>query len=103
MTAQAATHSARFVRRTKFNAHEYHRNFHKIDEEVIATVTSREADQVTPLMSKIYLRMVNAPGHYWERENVLRFEAELREGKQLKAWAVLCELLGVASATANKA
>jgi hypothetical protein len=91
------------VRKTRLDAQEYHRNFHKIDEDVIAAVTSIEADQVTPLMSKIYLRMVNAPNHYWERENVLRFEAELREGKQLKAWAALCELLGVASATANKA
>src|SRR5947199_5416337 len=54
-------------------------------------------------MSKIYLRLVNAPEQYWEREGVLRFEAELREGKQVKAWDVLCETLGVASATANKA
>src|ERR1044072_5373112 len=54
-------------------------------------------------MSKIYLRLVNAPDQYWERDGVLRFEAECREGKQVKAWDVLCELLGVASATANKA
>jgi hypothetical protein len=33
----------------------------------------------------------------------LRIEAEIREGRSLKAWAVLCELLGVASATASKA
>jgi hypothetical protein len=103
MTAQANMISTKFVRRTRLNPQEYHRNFHKIDEEVIAAVTSEEADRVTPLMSKIYLRLVNAPNAYWERENVLRFEAELRAGKQLKAWAVLCEMLGVASATANKA
>lgn len=103
MTAQAAIQTARFVRRTRLNAQEYHRNFHKMDEDVIAAITSIEADQVTPLMSKVYLRMVNAPSHYWERENVLRFEAEFIEGKQLKAWAVLCEVMGVASATANKA
>jgi hypothetical protein len=55
-------------------------------------------------MSKIYLRLINAPARYWERQGVLRFEAELREkGKSLKAWAALCELLGVASATASKA
>src|SRR5205085_4133555 len=65
--------------------------------------TSAEADKVTPLMSKIYLRLVNAPDRYWEREGVLRFEAECREGKQVKAWDLLCEALGVASATANKA
>jgi hypothetical protein len=54
-------------------------------------------------MSKIYLRLVNAPNQYWEREGVLRFEAQCREGKQVKAWNVLCEVVGVAGATANKA
>ena len=103
MTVQATTLISKFVRRTSLNPQEYHRNFHKIDEEVIAAVTSREADQVTLLMSKIYLRLVNAPNEYWERENVLRFESELREGGQVKAWMVLCEMLGVASATASKA
>ena len=66
-------------------------------------MTSPEADKVTPLMSKIYLRLVNAPDGYWEREGVLRFEAQSREGKHVKAWDVLCEVTGVASATANKA
>ena len=103
MTAQAATTPLRFVRRTRLGPEEYHRNFHKIDEGVIAAVTSAEADKVTPLMSKIYLRLVNAPGRFWEREGVLRIEAELRESTEVKAWAVLCEIVGVASATASKA
>ena len=95
--------SNRFVRKTQLSANEYHKNFLKLDEEIIAAVTSTEADKVTPLMSKIYLRLVNAPDQYWERDGVLRLEAECREGKQIKAWDVLCELVGVASATANKA
>jgi len=95
--------SNRFVRKTQLSANEYHKNFLKLDEEIIAAVTSAEADKVTPLMSKIYLRLVNAPDQYWERDGVLRLEAECREGKQVKAWDVLCELVGVASATANKA
>jgi hypothetical protein len=95
--------SNRFVRKTQLAANEYHKNFLKLDEEIIAAVTSTEADKVTPLMSKIYLRLVNAPDRYWERDGVLRLEAECREGKQVKAWDVLCELVGVASATANKA
>src|ERR1043165_8480739 len=93
----------RFIRKTQLAANEYHKNFFKLDGETITAITSEEADRVTPLMSKIYLRLVNASGDYWEREGVLRFEAELREGKQVKAWAALCELLGVASATASKA
>src|ERR1051326_1766748 len=95
--------SNRFVRKTRLSANEYHKNFFKLDREIIAAITSEEADKVTPLMSKIYLRLVNAPDMYQAREGVLRFEAELREGKQVKAWDVLCEVVGVASATANKA
>lgn len=93
----------RFVRRTSLGPNEYRKNFRQLDQDVIDTVTSREADRVTPLMSKIYLKLVNAPTRYREREGVLRFEAELREEGHLKAWDALCELLGVASATANKA
>jgi ribosomal protein S25 len=43
------------------------------------------------------------PDKYWEREGVLRIEAEVRDEKLVKAWSVLCELVGVASATASKA
>src|SRR5918912_1960694 len=95
--------SYRFVRKTRLAPHEYHKNFYKIDQEIVAALTSREANAVTPLMSKVYLRLMHAPAQYWEREGVLRFEADYREGKQIKAWTVLCELLDVASATASKA
>jgi hypothetical protein len=101
--AVAPLPAPRFIRRTQLGAHEYRKNFHQIDREIIMALTSTEADQVTPLMSKIYLRLVNAPAKYWERDGVLRIEAETREGKLVKAWAVLCDLAGVASATASKA
>lgn len=93
----------RFIRKTQLGAGEYRKNFHQIDQDIIAAITSPEADAVTPLMSKIYLRLVNAPAGYWERTGVLRFEAEIRENRQVKAWLVLCEVAGVASATAHKA
>jgi hypothetical protein len=93
----------RFIRKTQLGPNEYRKNFHQIDREVMAVITSQEADQVTPLMSKIYLRMVNAPEKYWEREGVLRIESEVRDEKLVKAWAVFCDLVGVASATASKA
>ena len=93
----------RFIRKTQLGAGEYRKNFHQIDQDIIAAITSPEADAVTPLMSKIYLRLVNAPAGYWERTGVLRFEAEIRENRQMKAWLVLCEMAGVASATAHKA
>jgi hypothetical protein len=103
MMATQALPNQRFIRKTELDSNEYRKRFRQIDEEIIAAVTSPEADSVTPLMSKIYLRLANAPNKYWERQGVLRFEAELREGKRLKSWAVLCELLNVSSATANKA
>lgn len=93
----------RFVRRTRLGPHEYRKNFRQIDGDVISAVTSEEADRVTPLMSKIYLRLVHAPAQYWERGGVLRFEGELREDSHVTAWEALCEVVGVASATANKA
>jgi hypothetical protein len=95
--------SQRFIRKTQLAPNEYRKNFHQIDREVMAVITSEEADRVTPLMSKIYLRMVNAPERLWERDGVLRIEAEVRDEKLVKAWAVFCDLVGVASATASKA
>ena len=98
MNLQAVS-TPRFVRKTQLGPNEYRKNFHQIDREVMAVVTSAEADRVTPLMSKIYLRMVNAPEKFWEREGVLRIESEVRDEKLVKAWAVFCDLVGVASAT----
>jgi hypothetical protein len=102
MNAQSLP-TARFIRKTQLGAGEYRKNFHQIDQDIIAAITSPEADAVTPLISKIYLRLVNAPAQYWERTGVLRFEAEVRENRQVKAWLVFCEVAGVASATAHKA
>lgn len=94
---------ARFVRRTSLQPDEARVRFCQIDRETIEVVTSAEASQVTNLMSKIYLRLVNAPGGCWERQGVLRFTGEEREGKWLTAWDQLLCVTGVASATAHKA
>lgn len=102
MAATAAAQD-RFVRRTTLNPDEYRTNFRQIDCGVIEVLTSQEADQVTSQMSKIYLRLTNASKDYWEREGVLRFAGEEREGKWLTAWEQLISLSGVASATARKA
>jgi len=102
MTLHALS-SPRFVRKTQLGPGEYRKNFHQIDGDVISAVTSHEADRVTPLMSKIYLRLVHAPTQYWERDGVLRFEGELGDNGHVTAWAAMCEVLGVASATAAKA
>ena len=105
MTAQsmAMVKGPRFIRRTSLAPHEYRKNFHQVDGEVIAAVTSPEADQVTPLMSKIYLRLVSAPAECWEGPGTLYFTARTTDGKQIKASKILYGVLGVASATAHKA
>lgn len=95
--------TVRFVRRTSLGPNEYRKNFRQLDLEVIAAVTSVEADRVTPLMGKIYLRLVSAPTEFWEREGVLHFAPRDEEGHSVKASKVLYEVLGVASATAHKA
>lgn len=98
-----ALQSERFVRRTRLGHDEYRKNFRQLDCEAINAVSSPEADAVTPLMSKVYLRLANAPDGYWEREGVLRFAGEERGGEWVTAWAQLVSLAGVASATARKA
>jgi hypothetical protein len=93
----------RFTRRTALGDNEYDTNFQKLDRDTIAAVSSPEADAVTPLMSKIYLRLLQAPEGCRESERVLHFGGETREGKWVKAWDQLCRHLRVSSETANKA
>jgi hypothetical protein len=103
LAKQESATGTRFVRRTTLRTGEYRKNFRQIDADVITCVTSAEADRVTPLMSKIYLRLVSAPAEFWEREGVLYFAAGGSDGRPVKASKVLYGLLGVASATAHKA
>ena len=93
----------RFTRRTALGDNEYDTNFLKLDRDIMAAVSSPEADAVTPLMSKIYLRLLQTPDVCREGERVLRFTGETREGKWVKAWDQLCRHLKVSSETANKA
>jgi hypothetical protein len=102
MTATALA-VPRFVRRTRLGPNEYRKNFHQIDADAVAAVTSAAADRVTPLMSKIYLRLTAAPAEFWEGDGVLYFCAKDKDGRPVKASKVLYECLGVASATAHKA
>lgn len=101
--ALSALQTPRFLQRTTLTPNEYRRNFRQIDNDVISVVTSQEADAVTPLMSKIYLRLILAPDQYVEGPGVLRFSELIKHGQRLTAWEVLCEELSVSSATANKA
>jgi hypothetical protein len=101
--SQHSPNPALFVRKTQLEAGEHNKNFLMLDRDCLALITSKEADKVTPLMSKIYLNLLNAPTCLRERDRVLRFSGELQGETWIKAWDQLCGLLGVASATANKA
>jgi hypothetical protein len=102
MTAQPLT-SPRFRRKTTLAGNEYNTKFQMIDNDITEAVSSPEADAVTPLMSKIYLRLLQTPTELRESERVLRFEGETLEGNWIKAWDQLCKHLRVSSETANKA
>jgi hypothetical protein len=102
MTAQPLP-TRRFLRKTTLSTNEYNTNFQMIDRDILEIISSSEADKVTPLMSKIYLRLLQTPKGCLEGQGVLRFEGEIKEGKRLKAWDQLCKHLCVSSETANKA
>jgi hypothetical protein len=99
----APTVAERFVRRPSLGDDEYRVNFKQIDCDVLDSLASDEACAITPSMSKIYIRLIRSPLMHWEREGVLRFVGEEREGKQLTAWEQLRELTGVANSTLSKA
>jgi len=64
-------HTPRFVRRTCLEPHERNTNFTMFDNEIMTAVSSSQADAVTPLMSKIYLRLKAAPRQFLETDGVL--------------------------------
>jgi hypothetical protein len=99
----ASTVASRFVRRTSLRDDEYRVNFKQIDCDVLDTLASDEACAITPSMSKIYIRLIRSPLSHLEREGVLHFVGEEREGKILTAWEQLHELTGVANSTLSKA
>jgi hypothetical protein len=74
-----------------------------LDDDVAEAITSAEADEVTPLMSKIYTRLLLTPTGMREGARVLRFAGEEREGTWVTAWEQLRRHLRVSSETARKA
>ncbi|MCI0339212.1 MAG: hypothetical protein L0226_16700 [Acidobacteria bacterium] len=99
----AAECAPRFVRRTVLNDNEYRVNFKQIDNDVIAALVSPEARKVTPLMPAIYLGLLATSAPCWERDGVLHFVGEDREGGRLTAWEQMREIAGVANSTLSKA
>jgi hypothetical protein len=103
MTAAHAVTSPKFLRQTTLRGMEANTNFKMLDDDVAEAITSAEADKVTPLMSKVYTRLLMTPVEMREGVRVLRFAGEEREGKWVTAWEQLRRHLRVSSETARKA
>ena len=103
MTAAYTAQSQRFLRKTTLRGTEGNTNFKMLDDDVAEAITSAEADEVTPLMSKVYTRLLLTPAGMREGVRVLRFAGEEREGKWVTAWEQLRGHLRVSSETARKA
>ena len=103
MTAAHATASPKFLRKTTLRGTEVNTNFKMLDDDVAEAITSAAADEVTPLMSKVYTRLLLTPAGMREGARVLRFAGEEREGKWVTAWEQLRLHLRVSSETARKA
>jgi hypothetical protein len=103
MTAAHAATSQKFLRKTMLRGTEANTNFKMLDDDVAEAITSAEADEVTPLMSKVYTRLLLTPAQMREGGRVLRFAGEEREGRWVTAWEQLRAHLRVSSETARKA
>jgi hypothetical protein len=95
--------SPKFLRQAMLRGTEANTNFKMLDDDVAEAITSVEADEVTPLMSKVYTRLLLTPAGMREGTRVLRFAGEEREGKWVTAWEQLRGHLRVSSETARKA
>lgn len=103
MTAVHAAVFPKFLRKTTLRPTEANINFKMLDDDVADAITSVDADEVTPLMSKVYMRLLLTPSAMRESARVLRFAGEEREGKWFTAWEQLRSHLRVSSETARKA
>ena len=103
MSAAQAVTAARFLRKTTLRDTEANTNFRMLDDDIAEAITSAAADAVTPLMSKVYTRLLLTPAEWREGGRVLRFAGQEREGKWVTAWEQLRVHLRVSGETANKA
>lgn len=103
MTAAHAVTSPKFLRQTTLRGTETNTNFKMLDDDIAEAITSLEADEVTPLMSKVYTRLLLTPAEMREGTRILRFAGEGSEGKWVTAWEQLRRHLRVSSETARKA
>lgn len=74
-----------------------------VRDDILALITSEEADEVTQLMSKIHNRLLRAPAEWWESDDTMRVRGGRAEEVATTAWAELVNWLRVTPEEAQKA
>lgn len=74
-----------------------------VREDILELITSLEAEQVTELMSKIYIGLLYAPAEWWDGNETRRVRGSREEAVATTAWAELVNRLRVTPEEAQKA
>jgi len=75
----------------------------EVRQDIIELISSKEADQVTPLMTKIYYRLLIAPSEWRKSNEALRVRGSTREAIATTAMTELVNWLRVSTEEAQKA
>ena len=75
----------------------------KVSQDIVELITSKEADQVTTLMARIYYRLLVAPVAWWVSNEVLRISGSTREDGSTTARVTLFNWLRVPPEESRKA
>jgi hypothetical protein len=75
----------------------------KVSQDIVELITSKEADQVTTRMSRIYYRLLVAPVAWWVSNEVLRISGSTREDGSTTARVTLFNWLRVPPEESRKA
>jgi hypothetical protein len=74
-----------------------------VHADVVRAITSEEADEVTPLMAKIYYRLLLAPDEWWQSNKILRIKSDSHGKVLTTAWTFLVNWLRVTAEDARRA
>jgi hypothetical protein len=74
-----------------------------VRDDILKLITSEEADEVTQLMSKIYIGLIHAPAEWWESNDTIRVRGDRREEVSATALVGLVNYLRVTPEAMQKA
>jgi hypothetical protein len=74
-----------------------------VADDILALINSEEADQITEMMSKIYLGLIHAPAEWWKSNDTMQVRGSQGGEVTTTAWAELVNRLRVTPEEAQKA